>query len=214
MLFRSLREGFRVHPEHSPAKVVLARIHLDMGNRAPALGVLREVVAADAQNLAAASLLARLLVEDHLTVEAAPLLQRLRMANHPDAAMSQPVEVVPEPIPEETETIPRGADPFDVPLLAERFASRGCYSAAVSLLGRICAENPDSDAARARLDALRAGLTGIGDLGEAQMVAGLRSPLPGRLDLEAALVEEERQRSPPRPTGVVGRWGRSFWGVT
>jgi len=146
-----LREGFRVHPDHPPARVVLGRIHLEMGNRSLAAEVLEDVVAADPENLAAAALLARLFVEGGRFAEAHPLIERLAMANHPDASLRAQLP----PVGERGETpAVRGSDPFDHPGLADRFVRAGHPNRAVALLRRLAAVDPASLTVREALAAV------------------------------------------------------------
>lgn len=206
-----LREGFRVHADHAPARVVLGRIHLEMGHRALASEVLSEVVQADPENLAAASLLARILVEDGRMGEARPLIDRLRMANHPDGALRA---LVPASVPE-WEPPPRGADPFDHTTLAARFARLGHYPRARAIWRRLLAEHPSFTAAHAQIALLDKAIGGIADAeGEPAMPADrVRRPLPGLGEAFAAFAEDsERPRAEaPRGRHRLARYARPFW---
>jgi tetratricopeptide (TPR) repeat protein len=212
-----LREGFRVHADHPPARVVLGRIHLEMGHRALASEVLAEVVQGDPENLAAASLLARIFVEDGRMGEARPLIERLRMANHPDGALR---ELVPASMPA-AEPPPRGADPFDDAALAARFARGGHYARARGIWERLLVEHPSSATALAHVAALNRAIDGIADIeGEPPLPArASRRPLPGLADAFAAFVEgADRPAAEPVSTGSpkraphpVARYARPFW---
>ncbi len=212
-----LREGFRVHADHPPARVVLGRIHLEMGHRALAAEVLAEVVQGDPENLAAASLLARIFVEDGRMGEARPLIERLRMANHPDGALR---ELVPASMPA-AEPPPRGADPFDDAALAARFARAGHYARARGIWERLLAEHPSSATALAHIAALNRAIDGTADIeGEPPLPArASRRPLPGLADAFAAFIEgADRTVVEPASTGAprrarhpVARYARPFW---
>lgn len=183
-----LREGFRVHADHPPARVVLGRIHLEMGHRALASEVLGDVVQGDPENLAAASLLARIFVEDGRMGEARPLIERLRMANHPDGALH---DLVPASVPAR-EPPPRGADPFDHAALAARFVRLGHYARARALWRRLLAQHPTSVTALRHVAALDAVIAGTAEAdGEPVLPPDtVRRPLPGVADAFAAFVED------------------------
>lgn len=205
-----LREGFRTHPEHSAARVVLARIHLEMGKPALAAEVLADVVRADPENLAGAAMLARLYVDEGRVAEARPLVERLRHANHPDAATRELAAVLAPPPPDPT--VPRSDDPFDRPELAARFAREGQYARAWALWSRVDAASPGSAVARDKLAALERSLSGLGDApGEEPVGAAPRRMLPGVADVVAALLDDVADRPPPKGGSAVARWGRKVW---
>jgi cytochrome c-type biogenesis protein CcmH/NrfG len=184
-----LREGFRVHPDHAPARVVLGRIHLEMGNRPLAAEVLQDVVAGDPENLAAASLLARLFVEDGRMVEARPLIERLEMANHPDAALRAHLPPTGERVEAPSA---RGGDPFDHPRLADRFARAGYPERAVALWRRLASVDPDSSTAREALAAVA------------------RTPLAARSPPEDVTLDAAGPAPTAGPAPLL-RYARHFW---
>ncbi len=207
---RVLREGFRVHPDHPAARVVLARIHLEMGNRALAAEVLGDVVRTDPENLAAASLLARLYVEDGRPQDARPLVERLRQANHPDAALRDLAAAL-APV-EEDPGLPRSDDPFDRPEVAARLARAGHYHRAWALWSRLAAANPGSALARDHVAALEKSLGGLGDApDERPLPAAGRRMLPGVAELVEALLDDQRDRPAPSGKHPAARWGRVLW---
>lgn len=205
-----LREGLRVHADHPAARVVLGRIHLEMGHRALASEVLAEVVQSDSENLAAASLLARILVEDGRMREAQPLIERLRIANHPDGALN---DLVPAPLVPAREPPPRGADPFDHGALAVRFARVGQYHRARAIWRRLLIEHPESTAVHAHLAMLDKAMAGAADVeGEPALPPReVRRPLPGLADAFAAFAEDAERAGLPAGAHAVARYARPFW---
>lgn len=197
---RVLREGFRAHPDLPAARVVLARIHLDMGNRALAEEVLSEVVAAQPDDLPVAAQLARLYVEDGRLADARPLLERLRAAGHTDAAL-----------PELSAAAPAGDDPFETPAIALRLARSGQYHRAWPLLERLAQARPGDPAVRAAYDAVERALAGSGDAPGERALEGARRPLPGLRDAWLALLDDTAERAPPAGDHPVARWGRRIW---
>lgn len=144
----ALREGARARPDMPPARVVLARIHLDLGHRSTAEEVLADVVRVDPENLAATALLAGLYAEEGRAREAEPLIERLRMSGGQDAALAEIVSRLNA----RARHIPHGADPFASPALAERLAGRGIYPAALRIWRDIEAVAPDHAVVRARIE--------------------------------------------------------------
>lgn len=199
-----LRNGFRHHPEHGPGRVVLARVHLDLGNRALALGVLEEVVQHDQNNLAAMALLARMLVEDGRARDARPLVERLEMAGDPSAAELARVSMVPS-----FEGV-RRADPFDSPRLGERWQQRGDYARARRLWERLAAVNPNHGGLTARIDEVDALTLGT-TASDAERGPGERVMLPGMRDLEVELDRAERAQGVPAHLDRYGALGRALW---
>lgn len=185
-----LREGFRVHADHPSARVALGRIHLDMGHRALAAEVLADLVQADTDNLAAASLLARIYVEDGRLGEARPLLERLREANHPDGAPAVPA------LAAVSARSPRGVDPFDHPGVAARFASAGQHVRARAIWGRLLAEHPSYTVARVEMDVL-------------EKVMAETIPEPDTIPVTEE--SEPADADAPRGPHPVARYGRFFW---
>lgn len=203
-----LREGFRAHPDHPAARVVLARIHLEMGNRALAAEVLTDVTQADPDNLAATALLARLHVEDGNLVEARPLVERLRQADHPEANLRElAVALAPAP----SDAAPRAEDPFDRPALAARFARAGHYQRAWAVWSRLDRAAPGDPTTRERLAALERSLAGLADAEGEPPLDAPRRALPGLGDVLAALADDVKDRPPPRGRHPVARWGRKVW---
>ena len=199
-----LRNGFRHHPDHGPGRVVLARVHLDLGNRALALGVIEEVVQHDPNNLAALAMLARMLVEDGRARDARPLVERLEMAGDPSAAELARASVVPS-----FDGINR-TDPFDSPRLGERWQARGDYTRARGLWERLAAANPNHGGLSARvdeIDALTLGTTAA----DAERGPGERAMLPGMRDLEVELDRAERAQGVPPRLERYGALGRALW---
>ena len=200
----ALRAGFRHHPDYPPGRVVLARTHLSMGNRALAHQVLEEVAARDPENLAAGALLARLLVEDARWREARPLVERLLMVAPQDPAILALSAAIPS-IRDSTAEPARGEDPFDRATVAASLARRGHYPRAARMWGRIGSAAQDADDRLAELQRAIAGIAGVE--GEAD---GPRPALPGVPDLSRALDEDEVARPvrwPPAYAPLVrGLW--------
>lgn len=202
---QALREGFRAFPDHGPARVVLARVHLDAGRRDLAEQVLDEVCRHGGENLMALSLLARLRLEDGRAKEALPLVERLRALAPDDPAVALADRAAPPP------AVPRSEDPFDAPALAASFARRGHYDRAAALWRRLDAAHPGDPTVRDALRALDRSLAGQGDApGEPPLPEGAtRRPLPGIEDAVAALGDDVD--APPEGAGPVERWARLFW---
>lgn len=200
-----LREGFRGFPDHGPARVVLARVHLDMGNRGLAEEVLEDVIRLAPENLAAVSTLARLRIDDGRFKDAAPLVARLRAA-----APDDPAVATFDLAPRVASGRPRTSDPFDAPALADRWARLGRYDRALAMWRRLAAAAPDDPEARERVGELERAMAGLGDApGEPPLAEEGRRALPGLTDALDALVDEvERPRAvPPR----LRAWSHLFW---
>lgn len=145
-----LREGGKSRPDLASARVVLARINLDLGDRSTAEDVLADVVRVDPENLAATALLAGLYAEEGRVREAQPLIERLRMSGGQDADLA---EIVAR-LNARARHIPSGRDPFASPALAERLAERGAWRAALRVWRDIEAVAPDHIVVRTQIMAL------------------------------------------------------------
>lgn len=205
---QALRDGLRVHPDHQGARVVLARIHVDLGNRVLAADVLEDVVRHDAENLAALSLLAHLLIEEGRTADARPLLDRL--------AIRAPDDPVLRKRGPDAGPLPRTADPFDSPALAARWAAKGHYARALRIWHRIDVAAPGEERVRREIAALERTMTGLGDApGEAAVTSSEaaegRSRLPGLQDVLDALADDARDAV---PVASLPRYARPFWNVS
>lgn len=206
-----LRSGFRVHPEYSPGRVVLARVHLEMGNRALAVGVLEEVVRGDPENLAGGTLLAKLLVEDGRTRDARPIVERLMMIGGQDAgvrALSAAIGV------RGARATVRGADPFDSPAIAERFVARGAYPRALSVWRRIAAAHPENARIREHILEVERAIAGLSNVEGEAMVAGGRTTLPGAADMAMALEVAEQGLPAPKRAHQFGALSAGLWRQT
>lgn len=148
----TLREGERHRPDFGPARVVLARTHLDLGHRAMAIEVLSEVARSDAENVAGVALLARLLSEDGRFAEADQLLQRLRMTGGAEAELADILTRQSE----ELQRVPQTEDPFDAPTVADALAERGALDAAVRIWRRLALVDPRHPVVRQRIEELEA----------------------------------------------------------
>lgn len=136
----ALREGERTHPDHLPARVVLARVQLDLGNRALAAEVLADVLRVEPSHTDAAMALARL----HLAEGRPEAAQRLL----PILAASAPPELVDSIA---AHVLPRGADRFDQPARAYRLTARGETAAARRIWLRLRERAPGNAAIEAEL---------------------------------------------------------------
>lgn len=200
---RVLREGFRVHPDHPAGQMVLARIHVEIGNRPLALEVLADVVRTDPENLAAVAQLARLHAADGRWGEAEPLVARLREAGHPDGRAR---ELSPLPRASEASEV----DPFESPSAALRLARRGAYDRAWRMLERARRREPSLEAQAAGAAVAQA-LAGCGDVpGEPARGEG-RGALPGLEEAFRALLGAEQDQPPPAGDHPVASWGRRIW---
>lgn len=200
----TLRAGFRVHAEHAPARVVLARLHLDQGQRELALTELEDVVRADPHNVAALGLLARLYFERGRVREAAPLVDRLEMAGDPQAAALRQA-LSAQPLAGLART-----DAFDVPALAARWESRGDLRRARRVWQRLAESNPGHEGVQRSLDRLTA--VARAELApEDDRPPGERAVLPGALHLEEALDEEADRLDRPPGARRYGALARALW---
>ncbi len=145
---QALREGFRVHPDHHPGRVVLARIHLDLGRRAVAMSVLEDVARLDPGNVAAGTTLARLLLEEGRVAEAAPLVERLSAAAGVDGSVGGLLEMLRAA---RARGAIRGPDPFDHPSLGDRMARRGYPLQALAVFRRVLEAHPENVGIRGRV---------------------------------------------------------------
>lgn len=201
-----LRAGLRHHPGHTPAQVVLARVHLEAGKRALAVAILEEVVAADPANSAAGTLLAGLLVDDGRFREARALLERLVLVSPADPVVRGLLTRLAPP----TVALHGDAnDPFDTEAWAERLAARGDLPRATRAWQRLYAANPRDQRARSRLIELSRALEGF-DLRADADVDRPRRTLPGAGELVREL-GREWDGPPPLGDDPLSRWARPLW---
>ncbi len=179
-----LREGRRHHPEMPSARLVEARLHIGAGRTRLAAEILFEVVQNDPANDGARMLLARLLLEEDRTSEARAQLLILLMNGVAEASdLAERLPMPGEPALSD--------DPFDSPLLVERWIGAGEYAHAIGVWERLNRASPWDRVVVERLADLRRAASGahvawIADLPERPFRA-----LPGRRALEAALLEED-----------------------
>lgn len=200
-----LRNGFRHHPEHAPGRVVLAKVHVDLGHFDLALGVLDEVVHADPGNTTALALMARLQLDAGRQRDARVLVERLEMLGSPQAP-----ELRARLADTRTLDLARH-DAFDSPVLAERWARRGDYARARRTWERLRAENPGHDGVAGRIDELEALARGV-VADESEEPPGERAPLPGVEVVEQVLEDEPVER--PRGAERYGALARALWRST
>ncbi len=184
--------------------MVLARIHLESGNRALALGVLEEVAQVDPENVAAGAMLAGLLVEDGRFREAESMLERLRLSSPGDP-------VVQALLARARPTLRRlhgdRSDPFDTEVWADRLAGRGDYPRATRAWQRIFGANPRDTRAHSRVVELSRALDGHGSSTGTREPARARHRVPGYGDAVRALLDDHEG---PAPSGLPA-WARGYW---
>ncbi len=203
-----LRAGFRVHPDYSPGRVVLARLHLETGNRGLAVSVLEEVVRGDPANLAGGTLLARLLVEDGRTRDARPIIERLMMGASQDATVRALSAAIGA---RGAHATARGTDPFDSPALATRMVAAGAYDRALAIWRRIALAHADSLDVREHITELERAVLGLGNVEDEAARVAVRWTLPGALDLSAALGDDEGTRTAPAGSARFGALAAGLW---
>lgn len=199
-----IRSGLRHHPDHSTARVVLARLHLEAGNRALAVAMLEEVVQAAHENVAAGALLAELLVEDGRFREAATLVDRLSMAAPQDPVIQAlAIRATPPTRALHGST----SDPFDRVAWADGLAARGDLPRATRAWQRIYNANAQDGRVRDRLVELSRALEGLGEVAD---MGARRHRLPGVGDTVRALLEDY---DGPPPTGgdPLSVWAQPYW---
>lgn len=203
-----LRAGLKHHPDHPPARVVLARLHLEGGNRPLAVAMLEEVVKADPENVAASSLLAELLLADGRLGEAQTLIERLRVQAPQDPTTASLARRAAPPLPHLHGT---PGDPFDRVEWAEQLVARGDYPRATRAWQRIYAANARDPRARSRLIELSRALDGLGDVtGEAPRAGEPPRRIPG--SGEALLAHLEAFDGPaPEGDDALRQWAAAFW---
>lgn len=200
-----LRAGLRHHPDHSPAQVVLARVHLEAGKRALAVAILEEVAAADPANTAAGTLLAGLLIDDGRFREARQLLDRLHLAWPADPLVRG---LLARLAPGSAALHGAADDPFDTEAWAERLAARGDYPRATRAWQRLYSANPRHQRARGRLVELSRALEGFDStVGSPDRP---RRRLPGAGDVVRAL-GQDHDGPPPEGNDPISTWARPFW---
>lgn len=201
-----LREGLRHHPEHAPARVVLARLHLDAGRRRSAQAVLEEVARADPENVTAGVLYARMLIEEGRQRDALAVLERI---GGPE--VGEAVALIERLSGAKSHPMPRTDDPFDHPAVAARLVRAGRLDRARELWRRLQRLDPENPVVAGGLAAVEAELRGAG--GERPGPATpARVRLPGRARLERVLREEAETLPPPRGRqATVRAWARLFW---
>ncbi len=199
-----IRAGLRHHPEHGPARVVLARIHLGSGNRALALGVVEEVVQLDPENVAAGAMLAGLLVEDGRLREAEALLERLRLSSPADPVVQALLARARPPV---RRLHGERGDPFDTEAWADHLAGRGDYPRATRAWQRIFGANPRDARARGRVVELSRALDGHGSNAGTREPPRARHRVPGYGDAVRAVLDDHEG---PVPVTAPG-WARVYW---
>lgn len=140
--FQAIRAGLKHHPEHVAALVVLARIHLENGQRALALAVLGDCLRLDPDNVAAGSLMVELMLGDGRADAARVLLERL-LSSVPGDKELRRLSQLASPPPVAVHGNPD--DPFDTLAWAESLAKRGYLSRAARAWGRIAKHHPADD---------------------------------------------------------------------
>lgn len=201
-----LRVGLRHHPEHAPARVVLARLHLDTGRRRSAEAVLEEVVRVDPENVTAGVLYARMLLEEGRQREARAVLQRLDGGDG-----SETLALIERLSGAHTHPMPRTGDPFDHPAVARRLVRAGRLDRAAALWERLRRLDPANPVVVAGVEAIRAELAGQGGERPGPSTPA-RVRLPGRAGLERALRDEAVTLPPPRARHPGLRaYVRLFW---
>jgi thioredoxin-like negative regulator of GroEL len=204
-----LRLGLRHHPDLPTARVVLARIHLETGDRALAMAILEEVTRTDPENVAAGAILAGLLVEDGRLREARSLLERLRMTASHDPIVQA---LLLRASPEKRRLHGNPDDPFDTPRWADQLASFGDYPRATRAWQRIYEANPRDRQVRGRLVELSRALDGLGDGGsDLEHPHAFRHRVPGAGETVLALLDDADVAVAPTDTSALGEWARQFW---
>ena len=198
-----LRAGLRHHPDHATANVVLARLHLEAGNRGLGVAILEEVVRAAPENVAAGALLAELLVADGRFREASAILERLRLVAPHDPVL-QALSLTATPPTKNLRGVPN--DPFDRSEWADSLADRGDLPRSTRAWQRIYAANPHDTRARDRLIELSRGLEGLGNVSPEPR----RHRLPGLGETTIALLDDHAGPV-PGGDGAVDAWARHFW---
>lgn len=140
--FQVIRTGLKHHPEHVTALVVLARIHLENGQRALALAVLGDCLRLDPENVAAGSLMVELMLGDGRVDPARILLERL-LSSVPGDKELRRLSQLASPPPASAHGDPD--DPFDTLAWAETLVKRGFIGRAARAWGRIAQHHPTDD---------------------------------------------------------------------
>ncbi|MSP55647.1 MAG: tetratricopeptide repeat protein [Myxococcales bacterium] len=184
----ALGKGLEHHPDLPSARLVVARLHHEAGRGTLATEILIEVVLQDPANDAARSLLVNLLLEHGRVAEARGQLRALKMTGAQDGtgvAVNLP----------DGEAAPPPDDPFACSWLIERCLSGGDFARALAIAARAHC-GADHPAVTERLsDLKRAALgTPVGWV-DALPERDFRG-LPHRLEVVAALREEQSRRPP------------------
>ena len=203
----ALRQGMKHHPDHAPAQVVMARLHLEAGARPLAVAMLEEIVQSDPENVAAGAMLAGLLVDDGRLRDARLILERLRLAAGQDPVI-QALLVRANPTARALHGTP--GDPFDTARWADVLAARGDFPRATRAWQRIYTANPRDPRPRSRLVELSRAVDGLGEGASEPRPPSRRKRLPGTADVVRALWETADGPC-PESGGPLGEWLRSFW---
>jgi predicted Zn-dependent protease len=191
----AVRAGLRHHPDHVPARVVLARIHLESGQRPLAVAVLEESVEIDRENVAAGAMLAELMLGDGRLGEARALVERLLISSPTDAAL---LLLKNRSTPQPRALAGDATDPFDTSRWAERLAAKGDFRRASLAWRRIADANPDDHGARARADDLA--LSARRAEQSSTRIRPIRPEIPA-----------EQLVAPPSGGSRLALWARSWW---
>lgn len=203
-----LRGGFRHHPEYVPGRVVLARVHLDAGNRALAIEVLEDAARVDPENLAAGTLLVQLLQQEGRSSDAIPLLRRLRLAFPADRGLDALEQTLAE-----RSNAPRVAtgDPFDVPWVADYLAAHGRFDGALQAWRRVQRAMPGEAYFAERIVAVERAAAGASPAASA---LDRRVPPRGVAEAWEALLAADAGGQPPAGAARYGALSRAAWRVT
>lgn len=185
-----LREGLRHHPDFVPARVTLARIHIERGHPVPATEILEDVLRTDPVNLAAVVLLAKIYLESGQHRRAEPLISRARQLAPGDPRLNE-LMALQRPEPDFRHL--RGEDSFASAQVAMFCEARGHLERALGIWQQILARYPDHSEILDRIRRLQQELNGQ-DVGAPHPLP----PLPGRREVEDALMALEEDRSPRR----------------
>lgn len=145
-----LREGFKLHTDLPSGRLVLARVHLDLGEPGLASAVLEELLLVEPEEVGALVMLARIRITQGDRTTARVLYHQASAVTSTDMR----VQALREELMPSARRVRDPRDPFTCSWLAERLEERGRTDAARRIWRQLHESHEDEPRVAARLAAL------------------------------------------------------------